>query len=472
MKPLVKVKDYGFVDRTKRFCTKLAFSACCLASGLMMQPSVASAQYIEGIGRVSFGAESQRLHIKLKRDEESPLSFHIYSREGAFFEQESGKMKMVIDSIQTIIYSHDTLEVDGYHGFRTKLENQIVLNKKGEKEIELVDGRELEDGRKVSFDREKNIITITYLDSISVSEETSAIMPYPFGFIATMNNDEIDGNVIKLNVAVQEILFNADEDISITLKDNQSIEDSGGYIDVFSASIRIAKKQGFGYEIHQLREIEKNIYSIGQLTDNHMLYLLKDTTVYGVRLEGTERLLLLRTMKSFAQTQKRLFAGIKVDRKENGQPRFVSSYYLDSKDSLLRENLYGHATMGDLSKVILLTENFSRLELNDEQGELALLLESSSQTTGVEKKKIAKQDVMIYPNPLEDVLNIKLCENKMDVNEIKIFDMTGREVMKQMVFGQNKISIDVLELISGRYLLAIYSRGGEIVYRQRFLIKR
>jgi hypothetical protein len=68
----------------------------------------------------------------------------------------------------------------------------------------------------------------------------------------------------------------------------------------------------------------------------------------------------------------------------------------------------------------------------------------------------ANNDVAIYPNPVNDVLNIT---NVNNVNEVVIFDVTGKVVKSQKVNGGN-IAINVSDLHKGVYVMNIYNDHG------------
>jgi hypothetical protein len=68
----------------------------------------------------------------------------------------------------------------------------------------------------------------------------------------------------------------------------------------------------------------------------------------------------------------------------------------------------------------------------------------------------AENNVDIYPNPVNDVLNIA---NVNNVNEIMILDVTGKVVKSQKV-NSDKISLNVSDLQRGMYILNIYNDKG------------
>jgi len=70
-------------------------------------------------------------------------------------------------------------------------------------------------------------------------------------------------------------------------------------------------------------------------------------------------------------------------------------------------------------------------------------------------------DLSISPNPANDLLNINFSNTALvGINEIKIFDITGNNILsQQLVAGLNQQSLNISSLSSGIYEVAYISNG-------------
>ena len=80
------------------------------------------------------------------------------------------------------------------------------------------------------------------------------------------------------------------------------------------------------------------------------------------------------------------------------------------------------------------------------------------------QKAISNSQTIVYPNPAKDVLNVVY--SKEQVNELKVFDITGRMRVKQNGFAGSK-ALDISRLSSGAYVLILTTKGGDI--KQTFI---
>ena len=72
-----------------------------------------------------------------------------------------------------------------------------------------------------------------------------------------------------------------------------------------------------------------------------------------------------------------------------------------------------------------------------------------------------KRNASIYPNPVEDILNIK---NKSQISEISIYDLTGKLLRKENMNSENG-TVNVSELSPGNYLLKVKDREAVKSYK-------
>ncbi len=75
---------------------------------------------------------------------------------------------------------------------------------------------------------------------------------------------------------------------------------------------------------------------------------------------------------------------------------------------------------------------------------------------------LAESGINMYPNPVRNTLFV---ENSALINEVRIFDLTGRLVMSQQVNG-NTASVNVSEFNQGVYVMQVISENG--VAAQKF----
>ncbi|HEY1039010.1 MAG TPA: M6 family metalloprotease domain-containing protein [Bacteroidia bacterium] len=78
------------------------------------------------------------------------------------------------------------------------------------------------------------------------------------------------------------------------------------------------------------------------------------------------------------------------------------------------------------------------------------------------------EEIGVYPNPSNGILNISFAEAKNAV--VSVYDVTGREVMAQSVKDQKETTLDFNDKSNGVYLLKI-SVGSEMVMR-KFVLNR
>jgi hypothetical protein len=75
-------------------------------------------------------------------------------------------------------------------------------------------------------------------------------------------------------------------------------------------------------------------------------------------------------------------------------------------------------------------------------------------------------NLSLYPNPAEDVLNLKLSQKDVSVNRIQILDLGGRVLWaKQWGKGQSQEAIPVYDLSDGTYLVRLYTDRESITHR-------
>jgi endonuclease I len=80
-------------------------------------------------------------------------------------------------------------------------------------------------------------------------------------------------------------------------------------------------------------------------------------------------------------------------------------------------------------------------------------------------------DVLVYPNPASSSLNIKLQQPLSQNSTLKITEVTGRNVLQQIVpAAQNNIKVDVHNLSAGSYFITI-KNDAQLVHHSFVIIK-
>lgn len=81
-------------------------------------------------------------------------------------------------------------------------------------------------------------------------------------------------------------------------------------------------------------------------------------------------------------------------------------------------------------------------------------------------EEFLENDVLFYPNPVNDILNIN---SKVELSNMVIFDINGKNVYEQKLNQQFSISADLSQLTTGMYFMKLQSENSSIVKR---IIKR
>ncbi len=84
---------------------------------------------------------------------------------------------------------------------------------------------------------------------------------------------------------------------------------------------------------------------------------------------------------------------------------------------------------------------------------------SFTQDVSIEQQT-ERNDVVVYPNPAQDYINIKA--DNMQISNVSLYDMTGRQVL-QKEWHQNSNRIDISSLNAGLYQLLIISGQDRIM---------
>lgn len=163
---------------------------------------------------------------------------------------------------------------------------------------------------------------------------------------------------------------------------------------------------------------------------------------------------------------------IKVKAIINGNPvwqmREISAQNAYCSQNDIRAHFgLGDATQIDSIKVEWLPgtiETLTNVSINQ-----FLTITQSVSTVGLKEIK-SDSDLLIYPNPTNEILNIKLKQNVFDAGyKISITDITGRKLIEKLVVEKTgEVTINLKELSPGTYFVAI--KGDSKILTEKIII--
>ena len=77
--------------------------------------------------------------------------------------------------------------------------------------------------------------------------------------------------------------------------------------------------------------------------------------------------------------------------------------------------------------------------------------------TGIENKYIVAEQINVYPNPTNEMLNVRI-EKNVSSGTLALYDMNGRILLSQPVNG-NFTQIDLSSFVTGTYILLLIENG-------------
>jgi hypothetical protein len=78
---------------------------------------------------------------------------------------------------------------------------------------------------------------------------------------------------------------------------------------------------------------------------------------------------------------------------------------------------------------------------------------------GIDDQPIRFQEVSFYPNPVSDVMHI---ENKVDMQEIRISNILGQQVVRMRLDNVQSYQLNTSELENGVYILSVFGEQGYV----------
>lgn len=102
----------------------------------------------------------------------------------------------------------------------------------------------------------------------------------------------------------------------------------------------------------------------------------------------------------------------------------------------------------------------------------AVILKSTTTTTGVQDIKSQTDEIKVYPNPATDKLHISLFSNVAEPTKVIIYDQSGRKIQSSDTDydGHSQITLNVSSLSNGSYLLCV--RNNHCTSNKSFFIAR
>ncbi|MGE0567194.1 MAG: cytochrome c peroxidase [Bacteroidia bacterium] len=83
---------------------------------------------------------------------------------------------------------------------------------------------------------------------------------------------------------------------------------------------------------------------------------------------------------------------------------------------------------------------------------------------GIKKLIIEKFELVVFPNPAQDIVNIKLAEGNY---ELKIYDATGKILLESLIHGNE--TIDIKELPAGNLFIVVLDTKNKIKVTKRLI---
>lgn len=132
----------------------------------------------------------------------------------------------------------------------------------------------------------------------------------------------------------------------------------------------------------------------------------------------------------------------------------------------INQNLLIKTIKKGSSKILTITKD-SKFALCN-AGSTFFKLKLNLDPNSVEDENPILEDTKSYPNPTNNKVNLEFKLERPDVYNLKVIDMSGKEVMAKHIgnlnIGLNKIEIEKNNLSKGRYSVIIYSQNNSIKY--------
>jgi len=108
--------------------------------------------------------------------------------------------------------------------------------------------------------------------------------------------------------------------------------------------------------------------------------------------------------------------------------------------------------------------NWKPGDLNINTRETWILLLTPAETVGTESAPGEKFEIMLYPNPARQVVNLQWVEDSSHKTLIQMIDLTGQILQEQVHFG-TIAELNLEAYPPGPYFIKVSSNGKSIVLR-------
>lgn len=101
------------------------------------------------------------------------------------------------------------------------------------------------------------------------------------------------------------------------------------------------------------------------------------------------------------------------------------------------------------------------------------LLQIDYSYLGVKEEPFSDQNLVVFPNPAENILHIKPSLNGSGGLSVKLFDLQGRLILQKVFFlqtGLEKQDLNLSSLQEGTYMLNVQFNHGKQSYHQNYKI--
>ena len=91
-------------------------------------------------------------------------------------------------------------------------------------------------------------------------------------------------------------------------------------------------------------------------------------------------------------------------------------------------------------------------------------------TNTVTKTEINQADMLVYPNPVQDFLNLQISGLSSETVSFQVYDAAGKLVMQYNSVGSNNLHrLQVKQLPQGNYFIQGYTPKGEAIGKIKFI---
>ena len=83
----------------------------------------------------------------------------------------------------------------------------------------------------------------------------------------------------------------------------------------------------------------------------------------------------------------------------------------------------------------------------------------------VQNTELYDSQIKVFPNPTQSILNVALY-SQLEADKLKVFNLTGQEVLQMDDLLTNQLQLDVAHLQNGMYFMQIHTTDGGVVHKK------